>query len=144
MKWHRRRWCVTGDPVRTRGGGSPKIPNPIAAGHAAQSRDRSVRRRRQHPLGRLSESLCSAADTLWGLCELRDQMVSEALGRMAHNLTAAADTLVSLLGDEKPLVRLRAATALLEMVPKPRSDVDMAARVTDLERQSNDEQRIGA
>jgi hypothetical protein len=70
-------------------------------------------------------------------------MVGEALGRMAQSLTAAADTLVSLLGDENPLVRLRAAT-LLEMVPKLRSDVDMAARVTDLERQSNDEQRIGA
>jgi hypothetical protein len=60
-------------------------------------------------LGRLSESLCPAADTLWGLCELRDQMVGEALGRMAHNLTAATDTLASLLGDENPLVRLRAA-----------------------------------
>ena len=63
---------------------------------------------------------------------------------MAHNLTAAADTLVALLGDGNPLVRLRAATALLELTPKLRSDVDLAARVTDLERQSNDEQRIGA
>jgi HEAT repeat protein len=76
--------------------------------------------------------------------ELRDQMVSEALGRMAHNLTAAADTLVSLLGDDNPLVRLRAATALLEITPKLRADVDLASRLAEVERQLNDEQRIGA
>jgi hypothetical protein len=61
-------------------------------------------------------------------------MVGEPLGRMAHNLAAAADTLVSLLGNENPLVRLRAATALLELTPKLRIDVDLVARVTDLQR----------
>jgi HEAT repeat protein len=70
-------------------------------------------------------------------------MISEALGRMAHNLTAAADTLVSLLGDENPLVRLRAATALLEITPKLWNDVDVAARLDELERQVV-EQRVGA
>jgi hypothetical protein len=75
--------------------------------------------------------------------ELRDQMVGEALGRMAHNLTAAADTLASLLRDENPLVRLRAATALLEITPKLRADCDLAARLGELE-QRVAEQRVGA
>ena len=105
MKWHRRRWCVTGDPVRTRGGGSPKIPNPIAAGHAAQSRDRSVRRRRQHPLGRRSESLGSAAEKLRSLLDSADERI--ALG---------------------------AARAMLDLVPKLRADGDLADAVRDLER----------
>jgi hypothetical protein len=60
---------------------------------------------------------------------------------MAHNLTAAADTLASLLGDENPLVRLRAATALLELTPMLRADVDLSARLGDLERLVAGEQR---
>ena len=72
---------------------------------------------------------------------LRDQMVGEALGRMARNLTAAADTLASLLGDENPLVRLRAATALLEITPKLRTDVDLVARLEELKQQLSEEER---
>jgi hypothetical protein len=75
---------------------------------------------------------------------LRDQMVGEALGRMARNLTAAADTLASLLGDENPLVRLRAATALLELTPKLRTDVDLTTRPEELQQLLTEEQRIGA
>jgi hypothetical protein len=74
--------------------------------------------------------------------ELRDQMVSEALGRMAHNLGAAADTLASLLGDENPLVRLRAATALLEITPKLRAEVDVAARIAELEHQGAEQRAV--
>ena len=72
---------------------------------------------------------------------LRDQMVGEALGRIARNLTAAADTLASLLGDENPLVRLRAATALLEITPKLRTDVDLVARLEELKQQLSEEER---
>jgi hypothetical protein len=72
---------------------------------------------------------------------LRDQMVGEALGPMARNLTAAADTLASLLGDENPLVRLRAATALLEITPKLRTDVDLTTRLDELKQQLDAEQR---
>ena len=68
-------------------------------------------------------------------------MVGEALGRMARNLTAAADTLASLLGDENPLVRLRAATALLEITPKLRTDVDLVARLEELKQQLSEEER---
>jgi hypothetical protein len=70
-------------------------------------------------------------------------MVSEPLGRMAHNLAAAVDTLVSLLGDENPLVRLRAATAPLEITPKLQRNVEQAARLGELERLAA-EQRVGA
>jgi len=60
---------------------------------------------------------------------------------MARNLTAAADTLASLLGDENPLVRLRAATALLEITPKLRTDVDLVARLEELKQQLSEEER---
>jgi hypothetical protein len=67
----------------------------------------------------------------------RDEMAAEAVGRMSAALGKAVDTLVALLDAPEPFVRLRAATALLESCAKWRGDVEMAARVRELEQQVN-------
>ena len=77
--------------------------------------------------------------------QLRQEVIDTALGKLLSSLTAACDTLTELLGPtHQENTRLRAAVALLEQATRYHCDVDIAARLAELERQLNGEQRVGA
>jgi len=65
--------------------------------------------------------------------ELRREMLNTALGRMSDSMTRAADTLVALLDAEEPHIRLRAARALVILGLRLHESVDLADRVQELE-----------
>jgi hypothetical protein len=64
----------------------------------------------------------------------RDAAVSAALGRLSESLCSAADKLRSLLDSSDERIALGAARAMLELVPKLRADGELADAVRDLER----------
>jgi hypothetical protein len=66
--------------------------------------------------------------------EARAQMFSQAVGRLADLAGKAVDTLGELLDSENEGVRLQASKAVLELGPRIRESVDLAAEVADLKR----------
>ena len=78
---------------------------------------------------------------------LRGEMVQRALGRMTDGMTEAADTLRALLLAESEAVRLGAARAIHELGCKLRESADLAERVAALEEKRDPAQayqRVGA
>ncbi|HVS36538.1 MAG TPA: hypothetical protein VMS17_13320 [Gemmataceae bacterium] len=71
--------------------------------------------------------------------EMRGEVVVRALGRMTDALTAAADTLRKLLRSKNDSVRLGAARSLIELTLKVREGTDLAAQVMELYRDLKDE-----
>ena len=65
--------------------------------------------------------------------DLRGEMLSSALGRMTDNLTRAADTVAGLLDAEDPAIRLRAARAMFTLGLRLHDAVDLTGRIRDLE-----------
>ena len=63
----------------------------------------------------------------------REEKAAELLGQLMNNTRAAADALVSLLTDPNGPTRLGAAKALLDQASKWRSEIDLEARVAELE-----------
>ena len=63
----------------------------------------------------------------------RDAAVSAALGRLSESLCSAAEKLRSLLDSADERIVLGAARAMLDLVPKLRADGDLADAVRDLE-----------
>jgi hypothetical protein len=67
------------------------------------------------------------------VAELRAEMVQRALGKLTDALTEAADTLRQLLKAQAESVRLGAARSLLELTVKVRESVELEARLQALE-----------
>jgi hypothetical protein len=65
--------------------------------------------------------------------DARKRIVDGAAGKMAASMAAAADTLRRLLRSKSDGVRLRAATAILELGVKLRDATEIAERVSLLE-----------
>jgi hypothetical protein len=63
----------------------------------------------------------------------RDELVTASLGKLSAKLAKATDTLASLLDDDSPPVRLRAACALLDMTLKLRHDTEISTRLSAAE-----------
>jgi hypothetical protein len=77
--------------------------------------------------------------------QLRQEVIDTALGKLLSSLTAACDTLTELLGPgHQEGTRLRAAVALLEMASKYHGEVDVSARLAELERQVSDDHQAVA
>jgi hypothetical protein len=68
---------------------------------------------------------------------LRADMVGQALGRLTESMTAAADTLRALLAARGESVRLGAARSILELPLRLREAAELAQRVRDLEGRLN-------
>jgi hypothetical protein len=79
------------------------------------------------------------------ITELRSEMTSRALGRLVDSMASAADTLGFLSRRGKSeMVRLSAARAVLEMCQKLRESVELEARIAALEaNHSNRGRRTG-
>jgi hypothetical protein len=67
------------------------------------------------------------------VCTLRAEAVSRALGRLSETMTTAADTLAALLSDQDARVRLGAARAVIELGVRLREGVELEQRITELE-----------
>jgi hypothetical protein len=67
------------------------------------------------------------------VAELRREMVQAALGRMTDGMTDAADTLRKLLKAKKESVRLGAARAICEKACKLRESAELEERIAALE-----------
>jgi hypothetical protein len=65
--------------------------------------------------------------------DLRGQMLAAALGRLTDNMTRAADTLAGLLDDKNPALRIRAARSLLTLGLRMHDAVDVAEKVRSLQ-----------
>ena len=65
--------------------------------------------------------------------DLRAEMLARALGRVTDSMTRAADTLAGLLDDQNPAIRIRAARALLTLGLRLHEAVDVAQRVREIE-----------
>jgi hypothetical protein len=68
---------------------------------------------------------------------LRADMVGQALGRLTESMTAAADTLRALLAARGESVRLGAARSILELPLRIREAAELEQRVRDLEGRLN-------
>lgn len=64
---------------------------------------------------------------------LRGRLIDDAAGKLADAVSAASDELRALLADESSLVRLRAATEILNATIKIRDHVELSQRVEELE-----------
>lgn len=64
----------------------------------------------------------------------RDQLLDQAVGALAAASVKAVETLVSALGERAPQHRIRAAVALLAALPALRGEVEIAARLEELEK----------
>jgi hypothetical protein len=64
---------------------------------------------------------------------LRADMAEQALGRLTEGMTAAADTLRALLSARSESVRLAAARSILELGPRLREAAELEQRLRDLE-----------
>jgi hypothetical protein len=64
---------------------------------------------------------------------LRADMVEQALGRLTEGMTAATDTLRALLSARSESVRLAAARSILELGPRLREASELEQRMRDLE-----------
>lgn len=64
---------------------------------------------------------------------LRDGMTAAALGRLSDGLAVAADTLRGLMNSEDAHVRLRAAAKVFEVTLRLREHVDLTERLSVLE-----------
>lgn len=69
----------------------------------------------------------------------RAELVSRAAGRLAGSMTAASDTLASLLTDDDPAIRLKAADKILAHALRAAELVDLEARVSELEGDHDDD-----
>jgi hypothetical protein len=65
--------------------------------------------------------------------ELRADMVDRTLGKLANSMASAADTLEALLKADAEQVRLGAARTLLEVGNKLRETVEFERRLTEVE-----------
>ena len=65
--------------------------------------------------------------------ELRAGLTAQALGRLTEGMTEAADTLRALLRAKSRSVRLGAARAILELGTKLRESVELEQRIAALE-----------
>ena len=66
---------------------------------------------------------------------LRQELLASAAGRLAGAAAEAADVLRALLSDPAARIRLRAATAVLDMMARIHELADLGARVAALEQQ---------
>jgi hypothetical protein len=92
------------------------------AAAAAGVGERTVRRRLEDPAFQRQ------------VLDARSALLEQAIGRMAGATTEAADTLRSLLNAESENVRHAAAKTLLELTAKGLEQLDLAARIVQLER----------
>jgi hypothetical protein len=69
---------------------------------------------------------------------VRGEMIKRALGRMANSMSSAADTLCKLLKAKSESVRLGACRAMLELGVKLRESVEFDARLAALESRNDD------
>jgi hypothetical protein len=69
----------------------------------------------------------------------RAELVSGAAGKLAGSMTAASDTLASLLTDDDPAIRLKAADKILAHALRAAELVDLEARVSELEGDGTEE-----
>jgi hypothetical protein len=67
---------------------------------------------------------------------LRAEMLQRAMGKITDGMTSAADTLCKLLEDPDPKVRLGAAKMLLELGCRLRETVELESRIAELEREA--------
>jgi transposase-like protein len=67
------------------------------------------------------------------VADLRAEMLARALGRVTDNMTRAADTLAGLLDDQNPAIRIRAARALLTLGLRLHDAIDVTERVRAIE-----------
>jgi HEAT repeat protein len=67
------------------------------------------------------------------VADLRSGMVSAAAGRLADGMSAAADVLKALLKDEDANVRLKAASKVVELGLRVRSEAEMEERLSRVE-----------
>jgi hypothetical protein len=65
--------------------------------------------------------------------ELRRSMATAAAGRLADGMAAAADVLRTLLADEDPHVRHKAAVKVIELAASLRTQVELEERMGELE-----------
>ncbi len=69
------------------------------------------------------------------VAKLRNQLITTALGRMADNMILAGDALVELVREKDPMVRLRAARAVVTLCLRMRDSVELNERMDDVERE---------
>src|SRR5262245_43857268 len=70
------------------------------------------------------------------VAEYRGELVRAALGRVVNSLTSAADTLRGLMNDGDPATQLSAAKALFAILGPLQDRVDFDARLAAVERRS--------
>lgn len=66
---------------------------------------------------------------------LRGEMVTNAAGRLADGMAAAADVLRTLLTDDDPNIRFKAAVKVLELSTSLRVQVELEDRMNEMEAQ---------
>ena len=76
------------------------------------------------------------------VARLRGELVATALGRMSQQMSRAADTIAALLDAEEPHIRLRAGRAMLSLGLRLRDSVDLGERVHELERELAQKQGV--
>lgn len=67
------------------------------------------------------------------VAELRERLVSEAVGRLGRAMTGAARVLVELLRSEDEAIKLKAATAIIQLGVKLREHGEVERRLSELE-----------
>jgi hypothetical protein len=67
------------------------------------------------------------------IAELRATMLDRALGKLSDAASDAVDTLVSLLEEESPAIRHRAAASILEILGRFKERVEVDKRLVALE-----------
>jgi len=67
------------------------------------------------------------------VAQLRGQMLERALGRVTDSMSKAADTLAGQLDASEPAIRIRAARALLSLGLRLHDAVDIVERIRQVE-----------
>jgi len=67
------------------------------------------------------------------VARLRGELIATALGRMSQQMTRAADTIAALLDSDEQHIRLRAGRAMLSLGLRLRDSVEIADRIQHLE-----------